>query len=44
MSLSWAERKALLCSILRTEGEAEEGLALDRILHGQDFVGKTCTL
>lgn len=43
MSLSWAERKDLLGSLLQTLGhdDEEEGLALDRILHGQSIVGKT---
>ncbi|KAI6169817.1 hypothetical protein EDD17DRAFT_33110 [Pisolithus thermaeus] len=41
MSLSWAERKALLGSLLRVQDDDEEGLALDRVLHGQNVVGKT---
>ncbi|KAI5994805.1 hypothetical protein EDD15DRAFT_764543 [Pisolithus albus] len=43
MSLSWAERKVLLDSLLRVQDDDEEGLALDRVLHGQNVVGKTST-
>lgn len=42
MSLPWAERKALLSSLLRAQDDEEQGLALDRVLHGQSAVGKTC--
>ncbi|KAI6015939.1 kinase-like domain-containing protein [Pisolithus microcarpus] len=38
--LSWAERKVLLDSLLRVQDDDEEGLALDRVLHGQNVVGK----
>ncbi|KIJ16169.1 hypothetical protein PAXINDRAFT_132796 [Paxillus involutus ATCC 200175] len=41
MSLTWAERKDLLGSLLQTRGDDDEGLALDRILHGQNAIGKT---
>ncbi|KIM59924.1 hypothetical protein SCLCIDRAFT_1217373 [Scleroderma citrinum Foug A] len=43
MSLPWAERKALLSSLLRAQDDEEQGLALDRVLHGQSAVGKTLT-
>lgn len=42
MSLSWAERKDHLSSLLQARGDDEEGIALDRILHGQNTIGKTC--
>lgn len=42
MSLSWAERKDLLSSLLQAHGDDEEGVALDRVLHGQNAIGKTC--
>ncbi|KAH7890532.1 kinase-like protein [Phlebopus sp. FC_14] len=41
MSLSWVERKDLLGSLLQAQDDDEEGLALDRILHGQNTIGKT---
>ncbi|KIK95782.1 hypothetical protein PAXRUDRAFT_139953 [Paxillus rubicundulus Ve08.2h10] len=41
MSLTWAERKDLLASLLQTRDDDDEGLALDRILHGQNTIGKT---
>ncbi|EGN94476.1 hypothetical protein SERLA73DRAFT_188399 [Serpula lacrymans var. lacrymans S7.3] len=45
MSLSWLKRKARLGSLLSSSGdEDEEGLALDRILHGQSVIGKTCMI
>ncbi|KAI6040714.1 kinase-like domain-containing protein, partial [Pisolithus marmoratus] len=43
MSLSWAERKVLLGSLLQAQDDDEMGLALDRVLHGQNVVGKTST-
>ncbi|KAL4079916.1 kinase-like domain-containing protein [Scleroderma yunnanense] len=43
MSLSWAERNNLLSSLLRTQDDDDQGLALDRVLHGQNVVGKTST-
>ncbi|KAG8221471.1 hypothetical protein J3R82DRAFT_1678 [Butyriboletus roseoflavus] len=42
MSLSWTERKDLLSSLLQAHGEDDEGIALDRVLHGQNTIGKTC--
>ncbi|KIJ62314.1 hypothetical protein HYDPIDRAFT_94640 [Hydnomerulius pinastri MD-312] len=42
MSLTWAERKDILASLLQTHADDDEGLALDRILHGQNAIGKTC--
>lgn len=42
MSLSWAERKDILSSLLQARDDDEEGIALDRVLHGQNTIGKTC--
>lgn len=43
MSLSWANRKARLQALLQSRGdEDKDGLALDRLLHGQSVIGKTC--
>ncbi|KAG5652942.1 hypothetical protein H0H81_003018 [Sphagnurus paluster] len=42
MSLSWVQRKTRLGSLLKSQGDEDaEGLALDRILHGQSVIGKT---
>ncbi|KAG6888599.1 hypothetical protein C0995_007118 [Termitomyces sp. Mi166 len=43
MSLSWSQRKLRLASLLKSgQGDEDaEGLALDRILHGQSIIGKT---
>lgn len=42
MSLSWTKRKTLLSSLLNSsDDDDEEGLALDRILHGQQVIGRT---
>ncbi|KAL1745220.1 kinase-like domain-containing protein [Schizophyllum fasciatum] len=42
MSHSWRSRKARLSELLRSEGDEEaDGLALDRLLHGQNVIGKT---
>lgn len=42
MSQSWRSRKARLSELLRSEGDEEtDGLALDRLLHGQNVIGKT---
>ncbi|OCH86956.1 kinase-like protein [Obba rivulosa] len=42
MSKSWRKRKARLGTLLESKGdEDEDGLALDRILHGQSVIGKT---
>lgn len=41
MSLSWTKRKELLSSLLNSSDDDEEGLALDRILHGQQVIGRT---
>ncbi|KAG6827226.1 hypothetical protein H0H92_012725 [Tricholoma furcatifolium] len=42
MSLSWGQRKLRLASLLKSLGNEDvEGLALDRILHGQSVIGKT---
>ncbi|KAF8623794.1 hypothetical protein AX17_007297 [Amanita inopinata Kibby_2008] len=42
MSLSWVQRKKRLASLLRSEGDEDaDGLALDRLLHGQNVIGKT---
>lgn len=42
MSLSWAERKDILTSLLQARGDDDEGIALDRVLHGQNTIGRTC--
>ncbi|SRR6266403_1966932 len=42
MFTSWLKRKARLGTLLQTNGdEDEDGLALDRILHGQSVIAKT---
>ncbi|KAJ3784639.1 kinase-like protein [Lentinula aff. detonsa] len=42
MSLSWIHRKTRLQELLKSRGdEDEDGLALDRLLHGQLVIGKT---
>ncbi|PPQ70142.1 hypothetical protein CVT25_005815 [Psilocybe cyanescens] len=42
MSLSWHQRKNRLALLLKTEGDDDaEGLALDRLMHGQSVIGKT---
>ncbi|OAX42748.1 kinase-like protein [Rhizopogon vinicolor AM-OR11-026] len=41
MSLPWTKRKTLLSSLLNSSDDDEEGLALDRILHGQQVIGRT---
>ncbi|KAI0289257.1 kinase-like domain-containing protein [Russula brevipes] len=42
MSTSWLKRKARLATLLQSTGdEDEDGLALDRILHGQSVIAKT---
>lgn len=45
MSISWSKRKARLIKLLDSgEDEDAVALALDRILHGQSVIGKTCEL
>ncbi|CCM00758.1 uncharacterized protein FIBRA_02798 [Fibroporia radiculosa] len=42
MSLSWSKRKSRLAALLNIdEDEDAQALALDRILHGQNVIGKT---
>ncbi|EMD39026.1 hypothetical protein CERSUDRAFT_93065 [Gelatoporia subvermispora B] len=42
MSKSWRKRKARLGALLESRGdEDDDGVALDRILHGQSVIGKT---
>ncbi|KAH9958115.1 kinase-like domain-containing protein [Russula dissimulans] len=42
MSTSWLKRRARLGTLIQSSGdEDEDGLALDRILHGQSVVAKT---
>jgi hypothetical protein len=42
MSSRWRKRKLRLTELLNaSQEEVEEGLALDRILHGQSIIGKT---
>lgn len=45
MSQSWPKRKARLQALLLLQNqsdEEEEGIALDRILHGQSVIGQSC--
>lgn len=43
MLMSWLKRTARLGALLNTQGNDEEdGLALDRLLHGQSVIGQTC--
>lgn len=43
MSAAWRERKSRLNSLLAVDDDEDaQGLALDRILHGQSVIGKTC--
>ncbi|TFK46755.1 kinase-like protein [Heliocybe sulcata] len=40
--IGWANRKTRLCSLLQSGGDDdEEGVALDRLLHGASVIGKT---
>jgi hypothetical protein len=42
MFTSWLKRKARLSTLLQSNGdEDQDGLALDRILHGQSVIAKT---
>jgi len=42
MFTSWLKRKARLGTLLQSDGdEDQDGLALDRILHGQSVIAKT---
>jgi len=42
MSLSWLQRKSKLTALLRSNGDEDaDGVALDRLLHGQNVIGKT---
>lgn len=42
MSASWLKRKTRLNALLgEQDNEDAQGLALDRILHGQSVIGKT---
>jgi len=42
MSLSWLQRKSKLAVLLRSDGDEDaDGVALDRLLHGQNVVGQT---
>lgn len=42
MSLPWKNRKRRLQDLLNSQGdEQEDGLALDRLLHGHHVIGKT---
>ena len=43
MSLSWHQRKLRLAVLLNSgSDEDEEGVALDRLTHGQNVIGNTC--
>ncbi len=40
--MSWNTRKSRLQELLKSRGdEDEDGLALDRLLHGHSVIGKT---
>ena len=40
--LSWLQRKSKLAALLRSNGDEDaDGVALDRLLHGQNVIGKT---
>ncbi|KAF8803474.1 kinase-like protein [Phlegmacium glaucopus] len=42
MFLPWQQRKARLASLLKSCGDEEaDGIALDRLMHGQSVIGKT---
>jgi hypothetical protein len=42
MFTSWLKRKARLGTLFQSNGdEDQDGLALDRILHGQSVIAKT---
>jgi len=42
MSLSWSTRKTRLDVLLKSHGdEHEDGLVLDRLMHGQAVIGET---
>ncbi|KAF8964501.1 kinase-like domain-containing protein [Flammula alnicola] len=42
MSVSWHQRKTRLASLLKSHGDEDaEGVALDRLMHGQSVIGKT---
>ncbi|KAF8335131.1 kinase-like protein [Amanita rubescens] len=42
MSVSWIQRKQRLSILLNSKGDEDaDGLALDRLLHGQNVIGKT---
>ena len=43
MSLTWTQRKARLSLLLNIQGDEDaEALVIDRLLHGQTVIGKTC--
>lgn len=43
MSLSWTQRKTRLASLLKSRGDEDaDGIAIDRLMHGQRVIGKTC--
>jgi len=42
MSLSWRSRKERLKVLLKSFGDEDaDGIALDRLMHGQNIIGKT---
>jgi len=42
MSLSWRSRKERLNVLLKSFGDEDaDGIALDRLMHGQNIIGKT---
>ncbi|KIM38504.1 hypothetical protein M413DRAFT_242464 [Hebeloma cylindrosporum] len=42
MSLSWHQRKTRLAALLKSQGDEDaDGMALDRLMHGQNVIGKT---
>jgi hypothetical protein len=43
MPLTWTQRKARLDCLLDSQGDEDaDALSIDRILHGQSVIGKTC--
>ncbi|TEB15731.1 hypothetical protein FA13DRAFT_1571731, partial [Coprinellus micaceus] len=43
MSTSWRQRKKRLCALVNSRGDEDaDGTAVDRLMHGQSVIGKTC--
>lgn len=42
MDFAWHSRKSRLDALLQSQGDDDQdGVALDRLLHGQSIIGKT---